>query len=171
MIRAKFRCLHINAGLNDAVEVHLAPVIPKKGLPNFEENKQFWEYSPSGSCRLDFRGQLPHIVTARAPNGEAAAMRPTFEVGSFYFIDMEKVDVANDAPGVWNLDRREEHLRSSTVVDFRLRWGKESDPAQLRAGFLQIGLSEKATAAREAFGPPSDGWAITFSFAHGPELE
>lgn len=163
MIRAKFRCMHIDQGLNDQVTIKLSPVIPKKGLPNFEENKQFWEYSPSGECTLTYKG-TPMIL---GENNISEA----FKVGSFYYIDMQKTDAAPDAPGFWALERREEYLRSTTTVHFRLNWVKQEDPSQLRAGYLQIGLSEKAQPAKEAFGAPADGWSIGFHFAHGPELE
>ncbi len=164
MIRAKFRCMSISNVLNNEVVIKLLPVIPKKGLPNFEENKQFWEYSPSGECIIGYRG-MPMI------QGEND-IKPAFEVGSFYFIDMEKQpDLTENPPGYWSLERREENLGSTTVVNFRLGWVKAEDPSQFRHGFLSIGLSDKAVAARDAFGAPACGWSIGFHFAHGAEAE
>ena len=165
-IRAKFRCMSISDGLNDSVQVRLAAVIPKKGLPNFEENRQFWEYSPSGECMLTYAGR-PMLVE---PDGVSAA----FVVGSFYFIDMEKqqcVDAKNsdlkDTDGLWSLSRREDHVGGYGNVDFCVY----PKTGQLKSGDLKIGLSEKADGAKTAFGTPAYGWSISFHFAHGAEAE
>lgn len=165
MIRAKFRCMAITA-LLDGCQIRLAPVIPKKGLPNFEENKQFWEYSPSGECNLTYKGQ----PTLTEENGVSAV----FEVGSFYFIDMEKTRGADsknsdlkDVDGLWSLQRREDHLGGYANVDFTCY----PKTGLLKSGDLKIGLSDKADGAKAAFGQPAYGWSIGFRFAHGPELE
>lgn len=166
MIRAKFRCMSISDGLNDSVQIRLAAVIPKKGLPNFEENKQFWEYSPNGECLLTYTGRPMLIGVDNVSHA--------FEVGSFYFIDMEKTqgtDPKNsnikDADGVWQLARREDHINGYGSVDFNTY----PKTGQLKSGELKIGLSEKADGAKAAFGAPAWGWSIGFHFAHGAELE
>jgi hypothetical protein len=159
MIRAKFRCLHIDNSLDKVTTAKLAPVIPKKGLPNFEENRQFWEYSPSGEAVLTFKGD-PKDSDGRL-----------FVVGDFYFIDMEKSAVDPLTADAWVLARREEHLGGTCTVDLRLEWRKSEDPRALREGFMRIGMSEKADAAQASFGRPANGWAVRFSYAHGPEAE
>ena len=154
MIRAKFRCMSIAKDYRGCTTVKLSPVIPKKGLPNFEENRKFWEYSPSGECALTFTGDHQHLDAAGNP----------FEEGSFYFIDMERRDTTLP----WVLSMVSRWFGGNAEVTLSIHCSVGSG---LESGWLKIGLSEKATDARDQFGEPSDGWSVRFSFAHGPEVD
>ena len=166
MIRAKFRCISVSEGLSNSRQIRLAAVIPKKGLPNFEENQQFWKYSPSGEMKLTYDG-VPMIVGDNS-------ISHAFEVGSFYYLDMEKQpDVNEERPGLWNLSERQNWLGGSSKITMRLPWVDRNKPnaPQLRAGEFEIQLNDEAKGAKEQFGDVGYGWKITITLAHGPELE
>lgn len=169
MIRAKFRCLSVSEGLGNSVQIRLAAVIPKKGLPNCEENQQFWKYSPSGEMKLTYDG-VPMAVVQEVNRGSCERV---FRVGAFYYIDMEKKDVDGEQPGLWNLAERHNWLGGQSKITFRLPWvdPNKPDAPQLRAGEFEIQLSQEAAGAKAQFGDVGYGWQIDVSFAHGPELE
>jgi hypothetical protein len=169
MIRAKFRCLSVSEGLGNSVQIRLAAVIPKKGLPNYEENQQFWKYSPSGEMKLTYNG-VPMVV---AGDDRSGSVSRRFEVGAFYYIDMEKKDVDKEQPELWSLAERHNWLGGQSKITFRLPWvdPNKPDAPQLRAGEFEIQLSNEAAGAKAQFGDVGHGWQIDVSFAHGPELE
>jgi len=77
-VRAKFRCLAITQKWDKSWQIELGPIM-QRGKQS-EENKRFWECSPSGECHLFFHEQHP------------------FEVGTYYYIDMTPND-----EGLWTL--------------------------------------------------------------------
>ena len=139
MIQAKFRCLEVTETYKGEISVKLAPVIPKNDTypGGSEENRKFWEASPSGECLLYFQTKAACFV----------------EVGSYYLIDM-----IPDEKGEWKLG--ELGYMGETTLSVHFDRGMWSTP--FPRGTLKIGIhNKKAWPAFE--GMAGTKWNIFFS--------
>ena len=87
MIRAKFRCLNVTINYENRYSYDLQPVIASG--PD-EEDKSFWEATPSGAAEVNFL----------LGDGD----EKPFELGAYYYIDM-----VPDGEGDWVVHTRSEH--------------------------------------------------------------
>lgn len=135
-IRAKYRVLQSIHGVNGHI-TKLGPVLPASG-EHTEENKQFWDATPSGEC-----------VIHHTPGVEPMPW------GEFFYIDM----VRNDE-GRWT-----GHVKDngeSGEVEFWAGWQEKSQDG-IQHGKLTIGIGYEATLLR--FGRGGRQWTITFTLA------
>ena len=150
-VRAKFRCLRIAQVWNGGWEIELSPVMQRGD--NSEENKRFWEASPSGECSLFYHREHP------------------FEVGAYYYIDMVPKD-----GGDWSLGSvtkqgggsGEVALSCYKTYDYR-----QPKPVGLLRGEFKVGIDGSKTEALACFGEPADGhdWDVQFKFAEPSDDE
>lgn len=142
-VRAKFRCLGITEKWDGSFVAELSPVMQKG--ENSEENKRFWQASPSGECSLTYHAE--HDL----------------KVGAYYYIDM-----VADEEGVWNLSEVSNRGEGSGEVFFyhhlQYDWQKPK-PHGLLTGNLKIGIDGGHTDALKAFGEAGKKWKVSFSFA------
>ena len=148
-VRAKFRCLGLNTRWNNLNNAELSAVLkPGDGCENYDENMQFWEASPSGSCNITFYGPSQ------------------FKPGSYYYIDMWQ-----DDDGDYTLDTimHQESLSGVTLsAEWPHRWDALEDK-MVRVS-LEIQMStDKGKAASESFDSPGKKWNVEFSLAGPPD--
>lgn len=161
MIRAKFRCLGINLRWDGGSVVDLSPVTKRhykygEEPMNFAENEQFWKYSPSGECSLHF----DTINLEKIP----------FKVGSYYYIDMEKIeDVVRVGSVLWVLQSNT-NWGTNGEGEITLSRGYVTDEQGLKSGTLKIGLSGES-AKVSTFGDVGKMWDVTFKLAHDHTIE
>lgn len=149
MVRAKFRVMQVSQMWNGEVtEVRLLPVSAKSQYDpdGSEENKKFWEATPSGKASVVYRGLDPIPL----------------KIGSCVYIDMQQLDVE---PGE---DERTWLLHSVTHshsldIHLHLPWSHE--------GPITHADVEMDIANEDAW-PPFTGkalthWAVTFTPAPG----
>lgn len=147
MVRAKFRCLSITYRL-DHTSVELKPVIPKgDGWPGgSEENRQFWQASPTGEASVTYRHTSP-----------------PFKVGEYYYIDLQ--EVPEDAPGrpwkLWEVSSMESRL----TVRLGLDWLSDGE---MTAGSLSLGIENKG-AWPPFIGKVGTRWSVEITPAKPPE--
>jgi len=142
-VRAKFRCLGVTQKWDKSWQIELGPVMQRG--KNSEENRKFWECSPTGECHLFFHQEHP------------------FEPGAYYYIDM----VPNDA-GVWELQDVTKRSGGSGEVFFshyRQYDYQQGKPVGLLNGHLKIGVDGNKTQALQTWGDPGSHWDVTFTFA------
>jgi hypothetical protein len=111
---------------------------------NFEENKKFWQASPSGECHLTYHKE--HDL----------------ELGAYYYIDM-----VQDEAGEWELCEVVNHGGGSGEVFFshHRNYDYQNVPTGLLRGNLKIGIDGHHTEALAAFGEPGKKWKVAFSLA------
>jgi len=147
MVRAKFRCLNIHLHLQGTT-VELKPVIPKSDdwPGGAEENRKFWEASPTGEMELKYRKGVD------AP----------FEVGGYYYIDLERLDAEEERSWkLWEVARQ----AASLGIKLGLSWHHEPE---LVAGDLTLGIENEG--AWDAFdGHVDSSWRVTVTEALPPE--
>ena len=137
-IRAKFRCMKRSVDWQQHVEIEMKPAYPQcSDEPGgSEENRKFWEATPSGSIRLLFRE-------------ESIAFVP----GDFYYVDVEQDDA-----GEWVLSTLTEG-GSTLGVDLSRHWS-DKDP-MIDAQFkMHIDNAEAWSAFK---GQVNKHWRVAFS--------
>ncbi len=141
-IRAKFRCLKITRTWDGFEHVELAPVMANSG-DNFEENKAFWDASPSGEMKLMYIGPSP------------------YEPGAFYYIDMRQ------GGGDWTLSSVTFGDGQGDVKLHHYRGEEDwkNPKSGLRQGNLEIWINVLSTL--ELYGKPADGWVVEVTPATG----
>ena len=158
-VRAKFRCLGINAKYDGLFIAELKPVMQRGS--NSEENKRFWEASPNGDCELVFNKCCPLVP------------------GAYYYLDLSPV---NDMEGPiskleieerWSLEVVTEFGAGNSEVSFSY-WRqydyKLPRPDGLASGRLKLGLdAKKGRAAYENFSHPGSKWKLAVSFAEASD--
>lgn len=146
-IRAKFRCLRVTEKWNEMWVIDLGPVM--QGNSNSEENKKFWEASPSGECELSFWG------------------KPEFKAGDYYYIDMDAHESAPAKDGSWKMGTISHHVGGSGGVEMWFNrvydWQVNRKPQGLLNGKLTIGIEPEKVLAM--FGEPGGIWNVNFLFA------
>lgn len=75
MVRAKFICQRVNKAKLSKTDVGLATVTLVPVVSGSEENKEFWQYTPSGQIEMTIKNE---------------AAEKYFEVGEEYYIDFIK---------------------------------------------------------------------------------
>ena len=146
-VRAKFRCLSITQKWDGLWIVELGPVMQRG--ENSEENKSFWEASPSGECHLTFHAE--HDL----------------KIGAYYYIDM----VPNDE-GEWELHSVMSSSHGSGEVylsHYKNYDYKKPMPVGLLRGNLKIGIDGEKTSALESFGRPGGKFDVTLTFAEASD--
>lgn len=107
MVRCKMRCLERTelVGHEEAHtwRVRLVPVMPKiPGYPEgCEENRAFWDATPSGEVILTYLGE------------------PEIRVGAFYYIDLERMHEGEGLWKLWAVTRQERQIKA----ELSLSWG------------------------------------------------
>ncbi len=142
-IRAKFRCLGIEHRWDGLQLVEMQPVTKSSGDLNCEENKLFWDASPSGKLSLTYVGESPYTP------------------GDFYYIDMQQVAPDADEP-VWGLSsvRRSAHGGGEVNLNYfreRKDWNVPAEPG-LQGGSLLIGINYSEVV--EMYGLPGTNWRV-----------
>jgi len=147
-VRAKFRCLAITQKWDKSWQIELGPVM-QRGKQS-EENKRFWECSPSGECHLFFHEKHP------------------FEVGAYYYIDMAPND-----EGLWTLSTVTHQTGGSGEVFFShyLSYDYKNMPAGLLNGHFKIGVDGAKTSALQTWGDAGGRWDVSFNFAEASDVE
>lgn len=142
-VRAKFRCLGITNKWDRSILAELGPVMNKK-CENFEENKKFWQASPSGECHLTYHGEID------------------LEIGAYYYIDM-----VQDDSGDWTLCSVTDQGKGSGEVYFSYyrNYDYQNKPNGMLNGYFKIGIDGHHTEAMSAFGKADTKWKVTFTFA------
>ena len=146
-VRAKFRCLSITHKWDDSWLIELGPVMQRG--EHSEENKSFWEASPSGECHLTY--QVEHDL----------------KIGAYYYIDM----VPND-DGQWELASVMQYGQGSGEIfmsHYRTYDYQKPIPAGLLRGNLKIGIDGKKTEALKTFGNPGGKWDVKLTFAEASD--
>lgn len=136
-VRAKFRCLSATHTWKDEFSAKLAPVISKgDSYPGgSQENREFWEASPSGECELWFRNLAASLV----------------KVKSYYYIDMRRLgqdpDEKTAEENLWTLTSVKylgnSHDKGPTMMEVELTrscWHE----SPFFSGTLKIGIHNKA---------------------------
>lgn len=134
-IRAKFRCLKVTRTWDGHENIELAPVMANSG-DNFEENKSFWDASPSGKMELTYIGPSP------------------YEPGAFYYIDMHQ------GGGDWSLSSvTYGEGQGSVNLHHYCDGGDWKNPKPgLRQATLEIWINVPRTL--ELYGKPAHGWVV-----------
>lgn len=142
-VRAKFRCLSITNKWDKTILAELHPVMNRKS-ENFEENKKFWQASPSGECHLTFHKE--HGL----------------ELGAYYYLDM-----VQDDEGDWTLNEVCNRGNGSGEVFFSYyrNYDWQNKPVGMLDGHFKIGIDGHHTDALAAFGEPEKKWKVTFTLA------
>ena len=140
MIRAKFRCLLTTCSWDNIHRAEFKPVYQKKDNGsdgNAEENKTFWEATPSGEATLNFRG--PH----------------EFVPGAYYYLDMEP-----DETGTWTYSSLTRFPTNGEVV---LNLYCQSPNPGLQYGTLKMNITRLGTL--QLFGEVGTRLNVTFTKA------
>jgi hypothetical protein len=158
MVRAKFRVMEISRQWNGKLTVvRLLPVIAKapEGSGYYvdpegsEENRAFWDATPSGEAELVFKG-----FDVPAPFGE---------VGKCVYIDMEQLDVEppeDERKNHWKL----ESVKTSYSLEIALSYGWRDQG--MTTGSIKMDIHN------EGAWPPFQGkhlthWSVVFTPAAG----
>lgn len=141
-VRAKFRCLGITHKWDGSIIAELGPVMNRK-CENFEENKKFWQASPTGECHLTYN------------------VKADLQVGAYYYIDMISEE------GEWQLNEIIHRGEGSGEVFFSYyrNYDYNNPPEGMIRGHLKIGIDGNHTNALALFGEAGTKWKINFIFA------
>jgi hypothetical protein len=157
MVRAKFRVMELKQMWNgEMTVVRLLPVTAKATKESghyidpeaSEENRQFWEATPSGEAELVFKGFDPI---------------PGFAIGKCLIFKMEQLDVEPEedaAKDYWKL----ESVKSSYSLDvaFHRSW----KPEGLMSGTVKMDIHNEG-AWSHFLGKHLTHWSISFEPAEG----
>ncbi len=149
-VRAKFRCMSVTKTWDCTTEVRLMPVTQSQ---HNKENSQFWKYTPSGECKLCFRG----------PALDASGKK--FEPGDYYYIDMKP-----DEDGGWFLSTVTFRDEENGDIALTTRGGKhmaDFGEGGFTYGKLDMGIDNPP--AFLAFGTAGKPWAVEFNWAEGTD--
>jgi len=142
MVRAKFRIMEIKQMWNgECTEVRLLPVSAKSQYDpdGSEENKRFWEATPSGKACVVYRTLDP--------------IPPCGKIGSCVYIDMQELDAEPPAEGkrAWQLHS----VTHSHSLDIHLHlpWSHEGD---ITHADVEMDINN------EGAWPPFTGKALTY---------
>lgn len=158
MVRAKFRVMEVSQQWNgELTVVRLLPVIakarPDEGRyidpEGSEENRAFWEASPSGEAELVFKG--------------FEGLSDGFAIGKCVYIDMEQLAVepeGDEAKNHWKLEAVNNSYSLEAVL--RIGWRDE----KMTTGVIKMDIHN------EGAWPPFQGnhlthWSVTFLPAPG----
>lgn len=140
MIRAKFRCMSKTTHAEQPTELRFLPANPKcSSYPEgCEENKAFWEATPSGEMAIHIKkgADVPYIV------------------GDFYYIDMERAEVGDNLWKLWEISQQEHNVN----VKFGLGWDPDRDVVHAE---LEMGI-ENAVTWLAFLGNAGTKWSVTF---------
>lgn len=148
-VRAKFRCLAVSHKWNHEIVAEFGPVLNKKG-DHYEENKTFWEFTPTGELELSYFHECP------------------IEPGAYYYLDL----VESDGENPWTLNMLS--LHEGGRGDVQLSWYrnmpdgwdyKQPYPAGLHRGQFEMTIEGSRTRALETFGKPGTKWELTVTLA------
>ena len=148
-VRAKFRCKSQGRDWDLLSEVCLLPVYDDGN----EDNKAFWEATPSGSAQLQYWGDVG---------------MEQFEIGSYYYIDFTKVDAKAEGPARYLHtvnDRGDGHIEVKLKSGWR---NKDTSADVLREGTITMAI-DNPSGATHFIGEVLSRWLITFTFAHKAE--
>lgn len=143
-VRCKFRCMSLMTHAENGVTVNLLPVIAKsKHWPEgSEENRMFWEATPSGEATLVFK-----------PEAEVP-----FKSGQFYYIDLTEMP-GSENKDHWKLWELVEHEHSLGV---KVSLGWSNDRPDLARGDLSMQIENLG--AWPAFqGKVGTRWEVVFT--------
>ncbi len=151
-IRAKFRCLSITKKWDTSYVIKLGPVMKNGTSEHFEENKKFWDATPTGECKLTYQGAHP------------------FEIGAYYYIDMD----ARETPrkGVtpstteWQLGTVSRHTSGGELTLWgrtKYDWQGPKPVGVVLEGNLTLGIGSHEVV--DLFGKPGGIWDVQFTFA------
>lgn len=149
-VRAKFRCLGITHKWNKEIVAELGVVMNKKG-EHYQENKLFWEYTPTGKCELVFHEECE------------------LEVGAYYYVDL----VETEEEDAWHLNSL--RLSDNGQGDVSFSWYKPRKDYQaplgagMHRGSLEMGIESGKTKALDAFQKPGTRWKVAFTFANASD--
>ena len=101
-VRSKFRCLGINERWDGGSTIQLAPVMASKDHP---ENSVWWDATPSGEIEIKTGAEC------------------MFEVGAYYWVDMERLE----AEPTDDYEKRLSY-RLNCVVDWVTPSSRSSNP-------------------------------------------
>jgi len=144
-VRCKFRCLSFTHHAEPSItgtEVRMLPVIPKcASYPDgCEENKSFWDATPSGECKITF----------------AQGAEIPFLLGRSYYIDMDP----SSEEGSWKLWEVRQHPND---LGIRLGLGWRHDQEMMSAE-LEMSTGNEA-AWRHFLDQVGTKWRVTFTEA------
>jgi len=156
-IRAKMRCMDRTEHWNHYLDYRFMPVIGKGDAS--DENKSFWEATPGGEARLNFKANSPFW----AEHGEAPGFPvPEYRPGDYYYVDMEP-----DETGEWTLSSKTDNGGSGNVkFTWWRRFGHANEPGQ-RHSTLELHVDNES--AFEGLGKPGVKWRVTFAFAEASD--
>lgn len=147
MVRAKFRVMEIKQMWNGGLTVvRLLPVMAKTSTwpEGSEENRSFWEATPSGESELVYSGfdEIP------------------FQIGKCVYIDMMELTNKPDTDRSWELQTVSHSHNLS--IELHLPWRDE----KFRNGYVKMDI------ANQGAWPPFQGkalthWLVTITPAEG----
>lgn len=146
MVRCKMRCLERTELVGHDVATHtwkvrLVPVMPKiAGYPEgCEENRSFWNATPSGEVVLTYLGE------------------PEVQVGAFYYIDLARMHEGHKEESPWKLWEVTLHERQIKVA-LSLSWADRP----LRSGEARFDI-QNVDAWPSFLGHVGTGWRVSVS--------
>ncbi len=140
MIRSKFRCMSVTYNADQASEIRFLPVVPKcSAYPEgCEENKTFWEATPSGELKV----------------GIEHGKEVPYTVGGFYFLDIEEATEGDHRWKLWGVTEYETNIN----ISMGLSW---SNDREMVHATLELGINNKN--CWPAFlGKAGTKWSVTF---------
>lgn len=147
IVRCKFRCLSITRNAEPdlaGAQARFLPVCPKSSAypDGCEENKEFWDATPSGEMNVSFRqgAEIP------------------FTLGRSYYIDLELSDDEDEVR--WKLWEVAEHP-NDVCVKLGLGWDNDRDMMSAQLEFC----ANNAGAASAFLGKADTKWRATFTEA------
>ena len=145
MIRAKFRCLNVTINYENRYSYDLQPVIPNG--PD-EEDKSFWEATPSGSAEMNFL----------LADGD----EKPFELGAYYYTDM-----VPDDDGDWVVHTRSEHAtgRRGANGEVVLTLANTGDFREPGPKYSKVEMGIDNPGAMEQFKDVESRWNMVFTRA------
>jgi len=150
-VRAKFRTMEISQQWNgECVIVRLLPVIAKATRESgcwvdpeaSEENRKFWDATPSGEAELVFKGLDLDAVP--------------FDIGECVYIDIQMLNATPGDERAWQLEAVTSSHNLS--VCFRLEWADEP----LRSGVVKMDIANEG-AWHHFQGHHLTAWDLTFT--------
>ena len=150
-VRAKFRCLGITHRYDHNFIVELGAVMNKKG-DNFEENKSFWNCTPTGKAEV------------------VCVHECDFEPGAYYYVDL--VESGEDDDWHLNYVRLSDNGQGDVSFSWFRRMPKGWDYKQPtlpgpHRGSLEMTIESGKTKALSVFDKPGSTWKVAFTLA-GP---
>jgi hypothetical protein len=148
-VRAKFRCLSITKKWDHSVVAELGAVMNKKG-DNFEENRSFWDCTPTGKVELVYHDECE------------------LEVGAYYYVDL----VETEDESAWHLNYV--RLSDNGQGDVGFSWWRKMPEGWnhkqpmlpgMHRGSFEMAIEGTKTKALEAFQKPGSRWKVSFTFA------